>query len=39
MLRLLKSGSWLSILILSGVVGLWMFLFYALIYNVAMLMK
>ena len=33
------EGSWLSVLILTGVVGLWMFLFYALVYNVAMLFR
>ena len=39
MRQFFAQGSWLSVLILAGVVGLWMFLFYALIYNVAMLFK
>ena len=39
MRHLLSSGSWASIVIVAAVVGLWMFLFYALIYNVAILMR
>lgn len=38
MRHLLGDGSWLSLLILTAVVGLWMFLFYALVYNVAMIL-
>ena len=39
MRHLLSSGSWASIVIVAAVVGLWMFLFYALVYNVALLLQ
>ena len=39
MRHFLNNGSWLSIVIVAAVVGLWMFLFYALVYNVAILMR
>ena len=39
MRHFLNNGSLLSIVIVAAVVGLWMFLFYALVYNVALLLQ